>query len=286
MRPPLDSDLLRSFLAVAESGSLTAAAARVGRTQSAVSMQIKRLEEITGRVLFLRQPRGVALTEAGQDLVPYARQVGDLLDAAALALQPRPVEGPVRVGFPPEYCDTVLPGVLAAFAARHSGVDVRVICDYSDPQRQALAEGRLDLALVYDRPEPRQGTVLLVEPTVWVTSRTYCQHMRRPLPIAVYFNSSWSEEYMIGSLDRMGVPYRIAFECDTTHGFLSALRSGLAVVALTRSIIPDDCRELTARDGFAVADLSSLVMLQTPRPSAAVYALAAVIEEAFREGQV
>ena len=119
---PLDSDLMRSFLAVAETGSVTLAADRVGRTQSAVSMQIRRLEDSLGQPLFLRQPRGVALTPRGEQLLPYARRVTSLLDEAAVALREKPLDGPVRIGIPDEYAETVLPRALAAFSERHPAV--------------------------------------------------------------------------------------------------------------------------------------------------------------------
>ena len=106
MPAPLESDLLRSFLAVCETGSLTAAAGRVGRTQSALSMQIKRLEEVVGTPLFERQPRGVVPTAAGRQLSGYARRVVDLLEVAGAALRTADCAGPVRIGVPVEFSDT------------------------------------------------------------------------------------------------------------------------------------------------------------------------------------
>ncbi|MDW4549475.1 LysR substrate-binding domain-containing protein [Defluviimonas sp. D31] len=286
MAHPPDSDLLRSFLAIAEAGSVTAAAERLGRTQSAVSMQIARLEENLGQQLFDRLPRGMALTARGAQLLPYARRVTGLIEEAATALRSRPLDGPVRIGIPQDYSETVLPGILSAFSRRYPAVEVTVRLDYSVPQLKAMAAGELDLAVVFEwKPAGTKGEILCVEPTVWVTSDRHAQHLQTPLPIAVYFDSDWCQTNMIASLDRHGIPYRVAFECDTVGGFFAAVRSGLAVVALSRSTIPDGCRELTLEEGFPAVDSSSVLLHRSSRgASPAVDALAEAIRAAFRPG--
>ncbi len=285
MPTPLESDLLRSFLAVCDTGSLTAAAARVGRTQSAVSMQIKRLEEGVGTPLFDRQPRGVAPTAAGRQLQGYARRVVDLLDAAGAALRTADCAGPVRIGVPAEFGDTPLPEALARFDDLHPGAEVTVVSDYSEPLVERFDRGELEIAILYQPPDGTTAEILRVEPTVWVTSERYNQHLKRPLPVACFVGSRWCEENMIGSLRRNGTDFRIAFECDTTQGFQSAARAGLAVVALARSVIPEGCRELSADDGFPTVDLSALVMLRSAAAGPAAHGLADLVARAFREGE-
>jgi DNA-binding transcriptional LysR family regulator len=162
------------------------AAARVGRTQSAVSLQIKRLEDSLGQPLFLRTARGVALTPRGEQLMPYARRVVQTLDEAAIALREKPLVGPVRVGIPDEYSGTVLPRALAAFDERHEGVQVSVRVDHSEALLRAMEADELDLAVIYDWAYVQEGEVLCVDPTVWVTSIRHEQHLRRPVPVAVY----------------------------------------------------------------------------------------------------
>ncbi|MFC2968844.1 LysR family transcriptional regulator [Acidimangrovimonas pyrenivorans] len=283
MSIPLDSDLMRSFLAVAESGSVTGAADRLGRTQSAVSMQIRRLEEALGQDLFDRLPRGVALTARGRQLIPYARRVTRLLDEAAVALREKPLDGPVRIGISEEYSECVLPRALAAFAERHPAVEVTVRCDYSAPQLAALAADELDLAVIFEWNRPATGEVLCVDPTVWVTSVAHGQHRRRKLPIGVYHHSDWCRDFALRSLDQQGIEYRTAFECDTPGGLRQAVQAGLAVVPLTRSTIPEGCRELTATDGFPIVDSSCVVLRHNPRgSSAAIDGLAAMLRAAFR----
>ena len=279
---PLDSDLMRGFLAVAEAGSVTAAADRLGRTQSAVSMQIRRLEEALGQPLFERQSRGVALTEGGVRLLPYARRVTELLEEAGHALQERPLAGHVRVGIPEEYGERLLPAALAAFAERHPGVDVTVRVDFSTPQLAALKAGQIDLAVTFASGQEGPGEVLGVDPTVWATSVAHGQHRRRPLPVAAFFRSDWCRDYAEGSLKRQGIAYRIAWECDTSGGMERAVRAGLAVAPLARSAMPEGCRELTAADGFPPIDSSTVVLHRNPaRGSDAIEGMAEMLRAAF-----
>ncbi|PZX52157.1 DNA-binding transcriptional LysR family regulator [Cereibacter changlensis] len=283
MTIPLDSDLMRAFLAVADTGSVTRAADRIGRTQSAVSMQIRRLEDSLGQSLFLRQPRGVELTPRGEQLVPYARRVVGLLDEAATALRVKPLVGPVRIGIPDEYSETVLPRALAAFAERHPGVEVTVRCDHSEPQLAALRADELDLAVTYDWSNTSADEVLCIDPTVWVTSVAHDQHLRDPLPVSMYFRSDWCRDFMLRSLEQQGMGYRKAFECDMASGLRTAVRTGLAIAALSRSTIPAGCRELTSADGFPIVDSSRVLLRRNPRGSSpAIDGLAEMIREAFR----
>ena len=280
---PLDSDLMRSFLAVAETGSVTAAADRIARTQSAVSMQIRRLEDSLGQPLFLRLPRGVALTPRGVQLLPYARRITSLLDEAAVALREKPLDGPVRIGIPDEYAETVLPRALAAFSERHPAVEVTVRCDFSAPQSLALSADQIDLAVSYETSTTSSEEVLCVDPTVWVTSVQHEQHRQTPVPIGVYFSSDWCRDFALRSLDQQGIRWRAAFECDTSGSLRIAVRAGLAIAPLSRSTIPPGCRELTEADGFPVVDRARVVLRRNPRgSSAAIEGLAQTVREAFR----
>lgn len=282
MALPLDSDLMRAFLAVADTGSVTVAADRLGRVQSAVSMQLKRLEESLGQRLFDRLPRGVALTERGEQLLPYARQTVELLEAAAVALRERPLSGPVRVGIPEDYGDTVLPRLLAAFAARHPAVEVTVRVDYSAPQLAALERDEIDLAVTFDWSREGRGEVLGIDPTVWVSSLAHRQELRQPVPVAVYFSSTWCREFALSSLQRQGIDYRPAYHCDTSGGLRIAVRTGLAIAPLSRSTVPEGCRELGPEDGFPPIDASAVVLHRNPRgSSAAIEGMAEAIRAAF-----
>ncbi|TCL68225.1 LysR substrate-binding domain-containing protein [Rhizobium sp. BK251] len=283
MREPIESDLLRTFLMVAETENFSAAADRIGRTQSAVSAQIRRLEDTVGEPLFVRGARGVALTRAGNQLTPYARRVIDLLSEAAATIRSKPLDGPVRIGIPEEYSQTVLPAALAAFAVRHPAVEVTVSCDYTANNIAALERDELDLAVVFDWGRHTTGEVLCVDPTVWVTSLVHRLHEANPLPIATYRDSTWCREFALKSLEKIGRTYRVAFIADTSSGLKNAVSAGLAVTTLSRSSIPHGCRELTGDDGFPPVDSSRVVLRRNPyHSSEAVGELAEMIREAFR----
>jgi len=282
MHNPLDSDLMRSFLAVADTGSVTHAAARLFRTQSAVSLQIKRLEENLGQPLFLRQARGVELTPRGEQLLPYARRVVETLDEAAIALREKPLVGPVRVGIPDEYSGTVLPRALAAFDERHEGVQVSVRVDHSSALLEAMEDDLIDIAVIYDWAYVQEGEVLCVDPTVWVTSLHHEQHLRKPVPVAVYFKSDWSRDYAELSLNRQGIDWRPAWTCDMAGGFRLAAVNGMAIAPLSRSTIPAGCRELTVEDGYSNVDSARVLLRRNPRgTSPALEGMAALLREAF-----
>ena len=283
MPPPLDSDLLRHFLAVAKTGSVTRAAEVVGRTQSAVSMQIRRLEEVLGGAVFERLPRGVALTQMGRELLPYAERIHALLREAGEHLTSPRLSGTVRVGIVDEYVESVVPTVLAAFNAAHPEVDVSVYCDFSDRQVEALAQDRIDLAVIFDWEGTGAGEVICHDPTVWVTSLAHRTHECRPIPVGLYINSSWSRDYAAWSLDRAGLPWRLAFEADNSAALEKALISGLAIVPRARSTVPEGCRVLGAGDGFPAIDGTEVALLSNPRRSgAAISAMAEVLRAAFR----
>lgn len=281
----LESDLLRTFVAVADLENFTRAADAVGRTQSAVSMQMKRLEEMVGGPLFERGPRGVVLTRRGDDLLVNARRIVSLLDETAASLAAPALDGRVRIGIPEEYGASVLTRALSAFGKVHSNVEIMVRHACSSVQKAALERGDLDLAVVFEWEHKPQGEVLMVDPTVWATSDLHCIHEQSPLPIALYDNSGWCMEFAIRSLESRGLDYRVAYRSDTSGGLKLAVASGLAIAPLSRSNIPAGCRELTAADGFGDIDASNVVMYRRAGVrSAAVAGMADAISEAFRSG--
>ena len=279
----LDSDLLRTFVAVADMENFTKAAGMVGRTQSAVSLQIKRLEYIVGNRRWERGPRGGSLTRRGEELLVNARRMVTLLNETAAALAAPALEGRVSIGIPEEYGTTVLPRALATFNNMHSNVEIMVRYASSSAQMAALERGDLDLAVVFEWQDSPRGEVLMVDPTVWATSETHHVHGQSPVPIALYENSGWCTEFAIRSLENLGLDYRVAYRSDTSGGLKLAVASGLAIAPLSRSNIPPGCRELTTEDGFGGIDASNVVLYQRPNArGAAVNGMADAIRDAFR----
>ena len=282
MRLPLDSDLLRTFVAVAETGNFTRAAEKAGRTQSALSMQMKKLEAIVGGTLFERGSRGVALTRRGGQLIDNARRIVSLLDETAAAMTAPPLDGPVRIGIPEEYGHAVLSRALSSFSRRHAQVEVTVRYAHSPSQMQALAAGNLDLAVVFEWQDFSGGEVLMHDPTVWVTSMLHPMHEERPVPIALYSRAGWCRDFAMKSLEQRGLAHRVAYTSDTTGGLKLAVTSGLAIAPISRSNIPAGCRELTAADGFGDIDSSNVVLRRNPLASSeAIDGMAEAIREAF-----
>lgn len=279
----LESDLLRTFVAVADLENFTRAADAVGRTQSAVSMQMKRLEEMVGDTLFERGPRGVALTRRGGELLVNARRIVALIDETAASLAAPALGGRVRIGIPEEYGASVLTRALSAFGNVHPGVEIMARHACSSLQKAALERGDIDIAVVFEWEHTPEGEVLMVDPTVWATSDVHRIHEQTPMPIALYDNSGWCMDFAIRSLESRGLAYRVAYRSDTSGGLKLAVESGLAIAPLSRSNIPVGCRELTAADGFGDIDASNVVMYQRAgAKNAAVAGMADAIREAFR----
>ena len=282
MKPSLDSDLLRTFVAVADTGNFTKAAERAGRTQSAVSMQMKKLEDMIGNSLFERGSRGVVLTRRGGELIGNARRIVSLLDETAASMAAPPLGGPVRIGIPEEYGHAILSRALGAFAKRHAKVEVTVRYAHSGAQIAALAADELDLAVVFEWQDLFGGEVLMHDPTVWVTSNLHQMHEERPVPIALYNRAGWCKDFAIKSLEQRGLAYRVAYTSDTNGGLRLAVTSGLAIAPISRSNIPADCRELTVADGFGDIDSSNVVLRRNPNASGeAIDSMEEAIREAF-----
>ena len=258
----LDSDLLRTFLAVVDAGNVTRAANIVGRTQSAVSMQIKKLEDMLGDALFERHSRGVVLTPQGLRLLDNARRIVTLLDDTAAAMRQPALDGTVRIGIPEEYINSTLPKALGTFAAIHPGVEVTVQQGASMTNIAALEAGELDLAVVFEPGGRTKNEVLMMDPTVWVTSEQHRTDERRPLPIATYtyLEGGWCDDLAQRNLRKCRLESRVAYVSRTSGGLMAAVVSGLAIAPLARSSIPAGCRELTADDGYEVIDHSNVVL--------------------------
>jgi DNA-binding transcriptional LysR family regulator len=282
MGAALDSDLLRTFVAVADTRNFTRAGEIVGRSQSAVSLQIKRLEDVVGAVLFDRGPRGVVLTTQADMLLANARRIIALLDETAAAMPIRPLNGPVRIGVPEEYSHTLLPKALGTFAKLHPLVEVTVKYGQSAAHRLAFEAGELDLAVVFEPSGSVSAEPLMIDPTVWVTSSVHCVHEHCPLPVALNDTQGWCRAAALASLQRLAVPFRIAYTADTSGALQAAATCGLAIAPLSRSHIPAQCRELTADDGFDIIDASSVGLLQKPGARApAIAGMADAVRDAF-----
>lgn len=242
-------DWLKCFVAAVDAGSLSAAAPEVHRSQSAVSMQIQKLEAAAGYQLLIRGSRQLQLTQQGQVLLGYARRLLDLQVEAQAALAEDAVSGVVRLGVPDDYASRYLTPVLKRFAPRHGGVEIQLDCEQSTSLIPRVARGELDLALV-SRDHARRGTLLFHEPMVWVGSNQFDSWRRDPLPIAVYEQASLGRRSAINSLALQGRPYKVVYNSSSLAGQIAAVESGLAVAALTQCSVPDHLQVLGPEHGL------------------------------------
>jgi len=278
----LDSELLRTFVAVARSGSFSRAAACVFRSQSALSLQVKQLEGILGQAVFRRHARGVALTEAGEKLRPAAEEVVALLDRTVAELRADPLRGRLRIGVPDEYGDNLLPSAIARFTHTHPRVELSVRCGLSADFPAALIRGELDLA-VHAVEDPQPGMLTLRrERTCWVASKTHAVQTREPLPVALFDRACWWRDRALEALQKSGRPYRVVFSSESVTGIAAAVSAGIAVGALGEHSLRGEFRVLTPRDGLPALPDSVLVLQRRPGPDDAVAAaMSHCLAEAF-----
>ncbi|WP_313137818.1 LysR family transcriptional regulator, partial [Stutzerimonas nitrititolerans] len=219
--PLLESDVLRTFVAIAESGSFTRAAGQIYRSTSAVSMQIKRLEETLGRSLFVREARHVRLTPAGETLLGYARRLLKLNEEAVAQFRQPTLQGRVRFGTPADVGTRILPGLLALFARSHPGVEVDVSVARSIDMIERIDAGELDLALVTIGnlgQDDSRGEPVHSEPLVWAGRSGGIAALRSPLPLALASPDCAWRRQALDALDRIGRHYRIAYSSEQTSG--------------------------------------------------------------------
>ncbi|MDI9855279.1 LysR substrate-binding domain-containing protein [Comamonas sp. 17RB] len=245
----LQIDWLHCLVAVVDAGSLSAATVQLHRSQSAVSMQLKKLEDAVGHRLLERGARRLELTEQGRTLLGYARRMLDLQAEAQAALQPAVLSGRVRLGVPDDYAATYLTPVLRRFAPRHSGVEIELNCEQSTALIPRVERGELDLALI-SRDHARRGRLLFHEPMVWVGSPQLELWRRDPLPIAVYEDISLARRGAIHALALQGRRYKVVYHSSSLAGQLAAVESGLAVAALTQCSAPAQLQVLGREQGL------------------------------------
>jgi DNA-binding transcriptional LysR family regulator len=229
----LDPDLLRTFVAIADTGRFGAAADRVHRTQAAVSLQVRRLEDRAGVALFRRRGRVMELTEAGETLLGYARRILDLNDAALAAVRRGPIAGEVRFGTVQDLAETLLPGALRRFSRAHPEVRVTVAVAGSAQLRADVTRGVQDMAFVTSGPGDRRDGPRVEAPLMWIAADGWRADAGRPLPLAVIDAPCPFRNAALQALDDAGQPWEIAMTSPSLPGVLAAVRAGLGVTLRT-----------------------------------------------------
>ncbi|RST81717.1 LysR family transcriptional regulator [Aquibium carbonis] len=286
--PLLELDVLRTFVAIADTGSFTLAANAVFRTPSAVSMQIKKLEEQLGRTLFNRDARSVSLTTDGEVLLGYARRLLAINREAVAKFVVPDITGVVRLGSPDDFGERVLPIVLKRFAQSHPSIAVDVVIDQSSNLRRRMEDRRLDITLMTCSHKSRvpEAEVLLTEPIVWGGAKGGSAHLREPLPVSLWEEGCAWRSSALETLGRIGRNYRVAYMSAHTAGQRSAILADLAVAPLPRSFVGGDVVVLGPDSGLPEMGTYDIAMLVTPDATAPVLAAADHIRatfEVFRE---
>jgi len=278
----LDSELLRTFLAIAASGSFSKGAERIFRSQSAASLQIKKLETLLGQPVFERHARGVALTPIGEMLRPVAERVVDMIDSAVGTLRSGGLEGTLRMGVPDETGGMRLAGVIARFTRDHPRVELTVRCSLSAEFPDALARGDLDLAVHAARVVPEGAVPLRREQTLWVVSRDHPVHERDPVPVALYDRACWWRDEALIALEASGRPYRLVYTTESIAGMTAAIEAGAVVGLLDRLSVRPSMRVVTPDDGLPSLPASVWVLeRRRGSASAAVDAMAQAVINGF-----
>jgi DNA-binding transcriptional LysR family regulator len=266
----IDVDQLRTFIAIAETGSFTRAAEIVHKTQSAVSMQMKRLEERLNRPIFARDGRASKLTDDGQRLLDYARRIVRLNVEALAAFSEADLAGHVRLGVPDDYADRYLPEIMARFSRVYPAVELSVICEPTVDLLKRIDANEVDLAIVTNCDRMRPSEVFRRERLLWVTSNRHAIHQEDPLPLALGRPTCAWRRTAIEGLESAGRSYRVLYSSSNVGAVAAAVLAGLAISVLPESSLRPGMRVLTAADGFGDLPSCRIGLVRSPHETSAL----------------
>ena len=234
----LSPDLLRSYIAVCESGSFSRAARALGLRQSTVSQHLQKLEAATGRRLIDRDTHRVRITPPGEVVLEHARRVLDANDEFARALSATPLRGRLRFGASEDFVLSALPDVLAAFVRRHPDVDMELTAGLSQDLYRAFDAGDLDIIFVKRRAGDGRGVSAWREPVAWIGRPDYWLDPEGPLPLLVYPAPSVTRALAFETLDSARRPWRIAFTSGSLSALSAAARAGIGLMPHSVRLAP------------------------------------------------
>lgn len=246
----LDLDLLRTFVAVADLNTFAAAAAAVCRTQSAVSQQMQRLEQLVGKELFARHGRNKLLTEHGLQLLGYARKILRFNDEACTSLMYSNVEGSLIIGASDDTADTLLPFLLNRVATLYPRLAIDVRVKRSPLIADMLSHGEVDLAITTAKVDNHPHVILRTSPTLWYCSADYQFQPGESVPLVVMDEPSPFRDMAIEHLTRAGIAWRIAYVASSLSAIRAAVRAGLGITARPIEMMSPDLRILGETEGL------------------------------------
>jgi DNA-binding transcriptional LysR family regulator len=237
----LDLAILRTLVTAQKLGSFNKAAIQIGRSQSAISQQIHKLEEQVGSPLFRKQGRGLVLTEVGDVVLAYARRLLDLNDEAMAAVRGHAVEGVVRFGLPADFAEAWLPTALGRFKRAHPGVRVEAVVDRNRRLLERLDQSELDLVLALGSGKRPDAVQVAALPLVWIGPSTSLESIwgpGDPIPLAVFEPPCFFRQGALDALDRAGLAWHVAFTSPSLRGLWAAVEAGLGVTLRTAVGLP------------------------------------------------
>ncbi|RWM04684.1 LysR family transcriptional regulator [Mesorhizobium sp.] len=271
--PVLDLDVVKAFVAVADHRSFTRAAASLNRTQSAVSMQIKRLEDRLGVELFHRSNVNVDLSPAGEGLLGYARRLLVLNDEAVGSLREHKLEGVVRLGVMEDYGALVVPPLLAGFVLGYPRVNVEMETGLTATMTDRLGEA-FDLVIAMHPQGHGGGELLRREQAVWAAGSSHTVEQQGPLPVALYPQGCLFRKWAMEALDTARRPWRLAFVSHSLAAVEAIAAEGLAVTVVKAGTFPSRLRPLDERDGMPRLPAADIRLHRAPNLSRAASLLA------------
>jgi DNA-binding transcriptional LysR family regulator len=271
MANPLDLDQLRTFAVIADCGSFTEAARRVFKTQSAVSMQIKRLEERLGEDLLVRDGRSISLTRAGDALYHHARRMLEINAEIEDLFSSDVLSGTIRIGIPDDYAVKVLPILLSSFQQTHPKILVDVKCKSSEELIRDMQQGDYDLIVFTQGTNHETGELLRTEPLSWVIGPNSDAHLQDPLPIACGNKQCCWRTNAESALRDGNINYRVAYTSSNATAITSAVMSGLAVGVLAESSITPEMRKLGVKDGLPPLKAADIAIRRAANAYGGIY---------------
>ncbi len=285
MKPNFDMDALRTMVLGLELGSFARAASQLGRSQSAVSMQLKKLEEQAGQILFRRNGRGLVPTEAGDSLLMYARRIIALNDEAAASVGSTAAAASVRMGLPQEFFEDVMPDALGLFSQRRPAIHVEVRAGRNYSLEEEINSGRLDVALAFFKPNSsNHGTLIASLPMMWFGRKGMSRsEVQDPIPLVVFDHPCLFRQAAFQVLEGSKLRWRLSLTTPSLPGVWAALQSGYGISPRTSHRVPPGIRDVGAEFGFPPLPAIELRMLTASELSPAASDLRDVLQQVVRK---
>ncbi|MCT4702410.1 transcriptional regulator LrhA [Enterobacteriaceae bacterium H20N1] len=261
----LDLDLLRTFVAVADLNTFAAAAAAVCRTQSAVSQQMQRLEQLVGKELFARHGRNKLLTEHGIQLLGYARKILRFNDEACTSLMFSNLQGVLTIGASDETADTILPFLLNRVSSVYPKLALDVRVKRNPFMIEMLNQQEVDLVVTTSKPAHFDSIVLRTSPTLWYCAADYVFQKGEAVPLVMLDDPSPYRDMMLEHLNAEHIPWRISYVASTLAAVRAAVKAGLGVTARPVEMMSPELRVLGSADGLPVMPDTHYLLCRNPQ---------------------